>query len=1147
MPDAQRHKKKKKNSSLELLRAVTKSLAHAVVPDDELADTVDDTLARVGSGLSSQYMGVDEKGEVKSALTANLARMWNADERRKKGLPREKRVLPGLITDTLSLPNLFGNGPEWSQRMQEQADATHDGVNESMDLEAPQGFLQHAATSGGMMLGQVPVLSQAKALKAKGLLENMKRFGKGVLTSPVEFMLPTIEPGLMNYGLGTLAGGALGTLGDEAEEPKNLEDLIAPNAIHRAKGGKVKAFDRVIDAVRSKFPKPGMFSVLDNLIEDAPFEKAPVDQWQAYLKPGREYMREDVRFPLRSDELKWSGEEFRGKLRNFEKYIPHPDYKTPVLTKAELLESLRKGRPTFKTTSYGGKENHLAVDEINAHDQDTVYGPLSHPVLIDVFTENKPLYDKWISTRSSGGDNYHEWATGIPSRDPATPDYDGGHDFPLDTISWSRIQDVYDTPSEKYTDDITGEDTIIPPQGKKVRLVDELQSDIHQAATFKLPGGKRLGYAPTERKRRQDVDIMDGMGEDLHEEAVKRFVQRYGKQPRMETRDADTIDDIVEELMDEYHVPSDGQPKEVPFMDDGWIRHELQKNLLAAVDEDAQGLAVIHPENIKSRYTENPGLGNFYGTQVVPELERLARRYGAKMGQSGKEVAPVKQEWQKAINTLRQIHVSDQMDENGLTNAAQMAMDTLNEYGFDPDNLPDRIFDPLNAISQRSVAALEYTPADLQKAIEGAYKTIELQTQLKHFDKTQVKNPTLELTPELRDKIKRIGVPLFSTVPGALMLGDEDEEGFAEGGKVKNVKDILKVFRGLVGGKDGIPEDALRGKARKGYASFGSSSPHVAASYGNPLYGHDSGAIAPMQVMAEEVIEFPVKKDGGFDKFEFDRQAQRLQPGQVLVARKVYDYGPRANPEVDPERLYSYPADVVAWNDGTEVKTNIGEGYAEGGKVGALQEALKMLSLDRRATARTKAKPPQDDPLPTVQEAVELLPPEEKTIAMQKLLSNDENEVLDALMALHSRIFPGKPTQDPTNFPKVPASPPPLPKPIEDGHGKMTQEEFDRIILKINKAKGGKIDIAQNLIRLFKEDHDLDITHKDFADLWNDDGTLNIEEALGELEAVLEGEWEVDEMMRSLGLDEDSDPMEVTRRIQDEVSKPKLGDLDEDE
>jgi hypothetical protein len=136
----------------------------------------------------------------------------------------------------------------------------------------------------------------------------------------------------------------------------------------------------------------------------------------------------------------------------------------------------------------------------------------------------------------------------------------------------------------------------------------------------------------------------------------------------------------------------------------------------------------------------------------------------------------------------------------------------------------------------------------------------------------------------------------------------------------------LIVYRGL----NTSSEEALNVGERKSYANFASSSPHVASSYANPDEPFDSGGpVLPLYIKADKLIEFPVKVstyDGArrFDKFEFDRRAKALNPGEVLVARQVYDIGPRASVKADPERLYSYPSDIYAWNKGVSVKSAIG-------------------------------------------------------------------------------------------------------------------------------------------------------------------------------------------------------------------------------
>ena len=137
----------------------------------------------------------------------------------------------------------------------------------------------------------------------------------------------------------------------------------------------------------------------------------------------------------------------------------------------------------------------------------------------------------------------------------------------------------------------------------------------------------------------------------------------------------------------------------------------------------------------------------------------------------------------------------------------------------------------------------------------------------------------------------------------------------------------LVVYRGTYTNNEG----ALNAEAREGYAAFGSDNPYVSNTYANPdaTFGGE-GSVLPLYIKADKLIEFPVtvsRFDPNlrmFDKFEFDRRAQRLQPGEVLVARQVNDIGPRANLSVDPDRKFAKYSDVYAWNKGTSVKSAIG-------------------------------------------------------------------------------------------------------------------------------------------------------------------------------------------------------------------------------
>lgn len=95
----------------------------------------------------------------------------------------------------------------------------------------------------------------------------------------------------------------------------------------------------------------------------------------------------------------------------------------------------------------------------------------------------------------------------------------------------------------------------------------------------------------------------------------------------------------------------------------------------------------------------------------------------------------------------------------------------------------------------------------------------------------------------------------------------------------------LRLYRGVYGHK-AIPDGALEGQARPGYATFLSNDPVVSASYATPDDGPFSDAAVdatvPLYVKVDKLIEFPVNRSGrglSFDKFEFDRQAQRFTAG----------------------------------------------------------------------------------------------------------------------------------------------------------------------------------------------------------------------------------------------------------------------------
>lgn len=199
---------------------------------DEDEDWTDTYLKRPLSGLASMWGGTDpETGEFVSPALHNLKRAWDADERRRQGLPPQRRASLGIVDETVSLPALGGivglPVPQFAEEAEERASTTRAAARESLGLDAPHGFKENIAESAGVMAGQLPVpASIANKLK---LLKKSGKLGKaGKIFGPAaEWFSPTVVPKASNYIKGTLFGGVLGGgldyLGDYMNEEEEKE------------------------------------------------------------------------------------------------------------------------------------------------------------------------------------------------------------------------------------------------------------------------------------------------------------------------------------------------------------------------------------------------------------------------------------------------------------------------------------------------------------------------------------------------------------------------------------------------------------------------------------------------------------------------------------------------------------------------------------------------------------------------------------------------------------------------------------------------------------------------------------------------------------------------------------------------------------
>ncbi len=203
------------------------------ISKDELIAREKDDLSRFTAGLASQWMGPHpETGEPVNALS----------------LENLGQVRPGIVDEIQAIPTLSelwgGEPPEWATEAAGRQEGLKDMIAEDLQLSDPQGFRQHLMESVGVMGGQLPVpgsqISKLKgflgamppqAAKAMGKMEKLGNFARRVGFAPVEWLSPIVDPKVSNYLIGSLFGGTLGALTDEAVEAETgyvtMEDLQA--------------------------------------------------------------------------------------------------------------------------------------------------------------------------------------------------------------------------------------------------------------------------------------------------------------------------------------------------------------------------------------------------------------------------------------------------------------------------------------------------------------------------------------------------------------------------------------------------------------------------------------------------------------------------------------------------------------------------------------------------------------------------------------------------------------------------------------------------------------------------------------------------------------------------------------------------------
>lgn len=531
----------------------------------------------------------------------------------------------------------------------------------------------------------------------------------------------------------------------------------------------------------AKAPREGYFSVLDELIGQMPDRPLSVEEIQQRLKPGRMLQREDMRFPLKQEEIDYA---LAPSLRDL----------SEAITPANLRERVRQMRPGFHIDD---------VDETGEYASYSTRGP-------NRLTGDMPD-DHGYFASATGSSDFGQFGT----------------HFADDTLSFSRGT------RHEIEPRVSDESGNLPAQGRgTLRLIDEIQNDRANRARQKIAPNDALL-----ENRREFARLRGHAGHEarLNDEyaALNAQVRPRGwrtpedesllEQARVPGHDGLVSPDDLEGYREAHNRVPDA-----PFKDPAsYGRLEIKNQLLDALEYDDAALGITPSSGPASWF---PGTGAKDATydRIYPgELRKIAQQYGAPFSPIP---LPVKSFDPMGLDTLQGTDIFDFVRTADWDRGEPLLAyeDLLNELG--PRQRLPRGYDERGSSDQnaydRAVDQLDYVrelennlhpnnrgvriPDDdltnarsvLDDLIVEAYE--EVAEQQRGLGKNTMTRdiPSMHLTPEVKERIARIGLPLF-TAAGAAIMSPENlqnigagessiPEGFKFGGLIRRGAGTLK-------------------------------------------------------------------------------------------------------------------------------------------------------------------------------------------------------------------------------------------------------------------------------------------------------------------------------------------------------------------
>lgn len=607
--------------------------------------------------------------------------------------------------------------------------------------------------------------------------------------------------------------------------------------------------------------QPGMFSVLEEVIKQAPFEKAPGSEWIKYVKPGRVVTRGGVSFPLKQSEFDIMGmEDVPDEPYSLAWQLSSKD----MYTKDEVLDFVRSERPHFAVRV--GKQEFNPITggfytppepevlpkqwlQAGAAGTITPKGTYADLGRIEVRPTSHGQVDVAGGSKQSHrspGSTYEESITAMPG----VVHYPQGHYAP-DVVVWSRS-------------------STHPQPNYRVRLVEEIQSDVHRKANEKLyiddqthkiylrdeipadylddAGEPIIGAGDLRVEKRGYSTGMSEMDVEDWQDELTPLVKKLEQHKRREFLRGTDLEHVVQDRIytpqqlleaqvrrDELrHLIAREEMKvtDAPFKSpQEYGAVELRKQLMNAVDNDDDYLALIQSKDLIERTGPGFPVGKRqrgfelkYDKVYLRELEKLARRYKAEIEEVeiqvgiGDDVRPqiMGMDDFNTIDELTEwinIGIEESIDkETAMLNAMQysefasqmqemitkqehlpknMANSLIRKIKADADKLAERInqrWDHASSGDPEGIYKWEEFVSTLQGTIHRDMDKL-WERYLQHMGtagKRTKKFPAIKLTPEVKELIREIGVPLAKVEDQ--QPGEPDVVMAALGGLVRKYK-----------------------------------------------------------------------------------------------------------------------------------------------------------------------------------------------------------------------------------------------------------------------------------------------------------------------------------------------------------------------